>query len=213
MPARLLEAEMFGYERNATGEVRETRNGSIGIAAGGTLFLDGIGDMDLALQQKLARTLEHGHYARHDGIEEIALSARLICATRVDPKAGERNPTILEEFLEGSAHHHARLLPLRKRKEDIPQLCEYLLEKFARNFGRPAPHLSSVVLDAFQRWDWPGNIRELENWIARIVIFGTEEAIGLEFSRQLAAWVAPVQRRHRATNLKMGRTRRLRKHE
>ena len=69
-------------------------------------------------------------------------------------------------------------------------LCEYLLEKFARDFGRPVPKLSSNALETLQRWKWPGNIRELENWIARIVIFGTDEIIGLDFRRHLVLGVA-----------------------
>ena len=85
------------------------------------------------------------------------------------------------------------------------------MEKFARSFGRQAPQLSPYVLSAFQQWNWPGNIRELENWIARIVIFGTEEAIGLEFRRQLGVSRDVPPREHRATRVKLDRARRIRR--
>jgi len=211
VPVRMLEAEMFGYEKGETGDVRETKNGSIGMASGGTLFLDEIGDMDFALQQKLARTLETGYYGRQDGSEDLAVKARVVCATGID-SAGVPGYTVLDELLGCFAPHRVRLLPLRERKKDIPQLCEYLLAKFARNFGRPVPRLSPYVLHAFEQWNWPGNIRELENWVARIVVFGSEEAMGLEFSRQMDAGVKPVTQQHRATQMNLGRTRRVRRH-
>lgn len=206
--ARLLEGEMFGYEEGATGDVRETKNGSIGMAAGGTLFLDEVGDMDLTLQQKLLRTLDSGHYGRQDGREELAVNARFVCASSRDLQA---EPPFLKELLR-CFEHRVRLRPLRERKQDIPQLSEYLVEKFARSFGRPVPRLSSYVLKAFQEWNWPGNIRELENWIARIVIFGTEEVIGLEFQRQLGLLGRVSPREHRAMQPKGDRVRRTRRH-
>ncbi len=166
---------------------RRSGGGSIGLASGGTLFLDEITIWSCSLQQKLTRTLESGRYRRIDGGEDLAVNARFVCATSFDLKAGLQKSHFSEELLGCFAHHRVRLLPLRERREDIPRLCEYLLGKFARDFGRPVPHLSSHVLEAFQQWKWPGNIRELENWIARIVIFGAEEVIGLEFSRQMAA--------------------------
>ena len=210
--AGLQEGEMFGYETGAAVNLRETTGGSIGLASGGTLFLDEIDDMDLSLQQKLTQTLNSGHYRRIDGREDLAVNTRFVCATSIGLEAGLRNHTFLEELLGCFAHHRVRLLPLRERKEDIPQLCEYLLEKFARDFERPVPHLSSDALEAFQQWKWPGNVRELENWIARIVIFGAEEVVGLEFNRQLTAGEEPALRYHRAAYMKSGRSSRRRRH-
>ena len=212
VPARLLEAEMFGYERGTTGTIEETRNGSIGVAAGGTLFLDEIGEMDLTLQQKLLRTIKTGRYGRQDGSDEVDVNTRFVCASSRDLQAGSGDESFPEELLQSFAHR-VHLKPLRERKQDIPQLCEYLVEKFARNFRRPVPRLSPYVLKVFQQWNWPGNIRELENWIARIVIFGTEEAIGLEFRRQLGGVTdGSLPREHRATHMKSDRLRRVRRH-
>lgn len=205
LPARLLEGEMFGYERSLSGTIHETKNGSIGIAAGGTLFLDEVRDLDVTLQQKLVRTLETGQYGRQDGSEQLVVNARFVCASTRDQEAGSLPRELLKCFA-----HRVCLPPLRERKQDIPELCEYLAEKFARNFGRPVPRLSSFVMKAFQQWNWPGNIRELENWIARVVIFGTEEAIGLEFRRQIGFVGAVASREHRATRMKSYRAKRSR---
>jgi two-component system, NtrC family, response regulator AtoC len=209
MPANLMEGEMFGYEGDAATGEREGKSGSIGLASDGTLFLDELGDLDLGLQQKLTHAIRSGHYRRVDGREDLRINARFVCATSFDLELALRNKTVLEEMVGCLGHHRLRLLPLRERKEDIPQLCEYLLEKFARSFSQPVPRLSSYVLGVFQQRKWPGNIRELENWMARIVIFGSEEAMGLEFSREQSVRQELLTRRHRATHLKL---RRLRKH-
>lgn len=210
--ASLKEGEIFGYETGAAFNLGKTTGGSIGLASGGTLFLDEIDDMDLSLQEKLMQTLNSGHYRRIDGRDDLAVNVRFVCATNIDLETGLRNHTFHEDLLGWFVHHRVRLLPLRERKEDIPQLCEYLLEKFARDFDRPVPRLSSEALDAFRQWKWPGNVRELENWIARIVIFGAEEVVGLEFSRQLVDWEEPALRCHHASYMKSGRSRRLRRH-
>jgi DNA-binding NtrC family response regulator len=212
-PPDLLEAAMFGYEQRGARDVRPTEFGSIGLAGGGTLFLDEIGDADSAFLQMLMQTLESGRYRHLGGNEDITATARFVCASSIDLGTRLKSRTWVGGLLGLFGLHRVRLLPLRERKEDIPQLCEYLLERFARDFGRPVPHLSSNALEAFQRWKWPGNIRELENWIARIVIFGAEEVIGLEFSRQLMALEeAAAARNHHVTHMKLGRPRRLRRH-
>ncbi len=203
--ARLLEGEMLGYQKSTGGR-------AVGLASGGTLFLDEIHDMDLLLQQKLTGIVRSGHYRRIDGREDLAVNARFVCSTSSDLKTGLQNRTFLKELLGCFEHHRLRLLPLRERTEDIPRLCEYLLRKFARDFGRPVPHLSANMLEAFQQWRWPGNVRELENWIARIVIFGAEEVINFEFSRQLAVVEQPATRYPRGAHTSFLRARRLRRH-
>lgn len=210
-PASLLEGEIYGYENSATAIVRATPRGPIGLDSGGTLFFDEIGDLDVSLQRRLAETLAFGRYQLRDGAEYRALDARFVFASSVDVKARPQSHCLLETLLQPFAHHHLRLLPLRERKQDIPHLCEYLLGKFAHEFGRPVPVLSSNALETFLQWKWPGNIRELENWIARIVIFGAEEAIGLQFNRQLVAWKEPGMR-GQAVGRQVGHLRRMRRH-
>jgi DNA-binding NtrC family response regulator len=131
-------------------------------------------------------------------------------ATNIDLEAAMRSQTFVDELLGCFANHRLRLIPLRDRREDIPELCDYLLGKFARTFGRPVPKLSSYALEAFRQWKWPGNVRELENWIARIVIFGAEDVMGLEFRRQLGA--VDGSSSHRGSNMRVGRARGLRRH-
>ena len=211
IPPDLLGAEMFGYEQRGTRDVRPTAIGSVGVASGGTLFLDEIGDADSGLLQMLMQTLKSGKYRRLVGSEDFTTNARFVCSSSIDLEARLKSGTLVEGLLGLFGLHRVRLLPLRERKEDIPQLCEYLLDRFAREFGRPVPHLSSKALEAFQRWKWPGNIRELENWIARIVIFGAEEVVGLEFSRQLVAQEAAARNRH-VTHMKLSRARRHLRH-
>lgn len=208
VPVRLLEAEMFGYENCASSTIQEAKSGSIDMAARGTLFLDEIGDMDLRLQHKLLKTLETGQNGRREG---LIVDTRFVCASSLDLPAAGRSGSFLQELLD-CFPHRVQLKPLRERKQDIPQLSEYLAEKFARSFGRPVPRLSGYVLKAFQQWNWPGNIRELENWIARIVIFGSEEAIGLEFRRQFGLSAESWPREHRTTHVKQQRGRRIRRH-
>ena len=195
LPSRLLESEMFGNESDQCGGGEEKN--AIGMASSGTLFLDEIGDLDPVLQRRLIRNLQIGRSRSQDDLGRRDV-ARFVCAScmNLDSKARE-NPTFAE--LLGCFGHRVRLLPLRERKRDLPQLCEYLAEKFARNFGRPVPHLSESVLAAFGQWNWAGNIRELENWIARIVVFGTEDAMGPEYGRQRGGRIDAGSGRHRAT--------------
>ena len=194
IPAKLLEGEMFGHDGEPRNDWRENaQDRSVGFAGSGTLFLDEVGEMELGLQQKIVWALENQRYVK-DG--NVPINPRIVCASSTDLHAA----CSLESASGGLSKlfgHRVRLLPLRERKQDIPQLCEYLSEKFANSFGRPVPRLSSYVLESFQQWNWPGNIRELENWIARIVIFGTEEAIGSEFRRQIGNREVAVPRRHR----------------
>jgi DNA-binding NtrC family response regulator len=209
----LLRGEMFGYEEQGAMDVRSRTGNSLGLASGGTFFVDEIGDMDCDLLQTLIAALESGTYRNLNGNEDLKVNSRLVCASSIDLGAGTMNRACGEELKGLLSHHRVHLLPLRERKEDIPQLCEYLLGRFARDFGKPVPPLSSNVLEAFQRWKWPGNIRELENWIARIVIFGTDEAIGLDFRNKLMASGAEPSRRHRAIRMRVERARRLRRNK
>ena len=181
--ALVMESVLYG-NGGAPSSVHTRSEDSPGLISGGTLFLDEIGELDQNLQQKLAETMASGHYRSAEGRHFERVNARLMSSSTTGPQSEMESHGLAGSGLKSLAHHHLRLVPLRERKEDIPSLCEYLLAKFAREFGRSVPQLSSDVLEAFHLWEWPGNIRELENWIARIVIFGAEEAIGLQFKSQ-----------------------------
>lgn len=175
LPGGLLDGEIFGrYKHEAEG----AELGSMGLAADGTLLLDEFACLDLALQERVLEKLRAGVA----GPDEEQ-NARVLCSTSVDVEVAVSEKRI-PEGLADALVHRIRLLPLRERKRDLPQLCDYLIEKFAVSFGRPVPRLEADVLEMFEKWNWPGNIRELENWIARIVIFGAEEAMGPEFKNQ-----------------------------
>lgn len=208
--ANLAEGEIFGIEKTNATHGSENKSGLINLASGGTLFLDEIEGMDMSLQGKVAHALESGRYRRIEGREDLKVNTCFVCATSIDLEAELRN-RVVDELLGGFVHR-VRLLPLRERREDIPQLCEYLLGKFASDFGRPVPHLSSHAVEALQQWKWPGNIRELENWIARIVIFGAEEVVGFEFRRQLTAGEDPMAKYHHVSHPRSARMRRPRSH-
>jgi DNA-binding NtrC family response regulator len=191
LPARLMEYEIYGHEKDTTTNAGDLKSVPIGLGSGGTLFFDEVGDMDLMLQRKLAGTVDSEHYEVADSGEKRPIHVRFVCASSRVAKTGHGSHEFLKALLKPSAHYHLQLPPLRERQEDITQLCAYLLAKFAREFKKPAPRLDPAVLEAFQQWKWPGNIRELENWMARIVIFGAEDVLELGLNRQIRALKRP----------------------
>jgi DNA-binding NtrC family response regulator len=207
LPARLMEYEIYGHEMNTKTNSGDLKRGSIGLGSGGTLFFDEIGDMDLMLQRRLAGTVDSGRYQLDDSGEKTPIDVRFVCASSRVARTGRAFHQFLKALLKPSAHYYLQLPPLRERQQDIPQLCEYLLAKFAREFKKPAPRLSPAVLEAFQQWKWPGNIRELENWMARIVIFGAEDVLKLALNRQILALRRPPLGNCHETNTKFRRFR------
>jgi two-component system response regulator AtoC len=181
IPANLLESELFGSFKGTS----EDRPGLIEIADGGTLFLNEIGEMSLDLQGKLLRLLRDRSYTRIGGHEERSVRIRVVCATNIDLQKAVELGTFREDLFYRINVVSLRPSPLRDRKSDIPQLCEYFLEKLSRQFRRSMPKLSPATLELLKQWDWPGNLRELENWIARAIILGDDESLGAELKRQL----------------------------
>ncbi len=141
----------------------------------GTLFLDEIGDMDWKLQEELIKRL-----SERDGKESAGrVNARIVCSTRIGIE-----PTASAASEEEGTLIRLRLPALRARTEDIPQLCEFLMEKQARRFGRKAQSLTPHTVRLLQQWQWPGNLRELENWVARVVILESQERLAEELRVQ-----------------------------
>lgn len=184
-PPRLLERELFGSERGPDKGAGTDRAGLVEIADGGTLLLDQIADMNWEMQVKLLRFLQDGSFTRFGSNEERRGRIRVICTTSID----------LQEVVDSGAFHedlfyrieavNLHLPALRDRKNDIPQLCEYFLQKLSRQFRRSIPKLNPATLHLLRQWDWPGNLRELENWVARAVILGDDEALSAELKRQV----------------------------
>jgi two-component system response regulator AtoC len=202
IPANLLESELFGYEKGSFTGAAEVRTGLVETADGGTLFLDEIGDMSWELQGKLLRLLQDGTYTRIGGSQERRGRIRVICATNVNLQEAVEKGAFRDDLFYRIDIVSLRLSALRDRKSDIPQLCDYFLEKLARKFRRNVPQLNPATLHLLKQWNWPGNLRELENWIARAIILGDDEALGAELRRQVEMTDALASRQPRPTSLK-----------
>ncbi len=176
IPANLVEAELFGYERGAfTGAVRQ-HQGYFERAAGGTLFLDEIAEMPLELQTKLLRVLETGRMVRVGGSEEIAVDVRIITATNRVPEAVIRERRLREDLYYRLAVFVLRLPPLRQRGDDIELLACAFLERLNREHGT-RKRFDPGTLAVARAHGWPGNVRELKNTIDYIVAAAPDERV------------------------------------
>jgi transcriptional regulator with PAS, ATPase and Fis domain len=180
IPGTLLESELFGYEKGAFTGAHGVKPGRVELAHQGTLFLDEIADLDLGLQSKLLHFLQDGRFSRIGDEAERMVETRLLCAT---------NKNLEQEIEQGRFRADLfyrinvvclKLPRLRERGEDIPLLAEYFLRQFERKFEKKAEPLTKGMMRYLQNLDWPGNIRELSNGIARHVLIGAEASITQE---------------------------------
>lgn len=167
IPPNLMESEFFGYVRGAFTGATTDKMGLFELADGGTLFLDEIGDMDLDMQTKLLRVLQDGVLRRVGSKEFKRVDVRMISATNRDLLALMKEGKFREDLYYRLNVINIVLPPLRKRKEDIPLLADHFLKRQAKQSGQPERTLDSEVLDIFLRYDWPGNVREIENEVLR----------------------------------------------
>ncbi len=177
----LLESELFGHEKGAfTGAVVQ-KTGLCETADGGTLFLDEIGEMTLGIQAKLLRFLQEGEFYRIGGKRPIQVDVRIVSATNRDLEVEVKANRFREDLFYRLNTITLRMPPLRKRKEDIPMLVDYFLRN--SRFGGSAQQIKRIdprVMDVFQNYDWPGNIRELQNTIERLKILAENNEIKLD---------------------------------
>lgn len=170
VPETLMESELFGYEKGAfTGATKRTL-GKVEVANKGTLFLDEIGDMPLALQAKLLRFLQERVVERLGGREEIAVDVRVVCATNKNLEQMSRDNTFREDLYYRISEMVIDLPPLREREGDKILLARHLLKKYTKAQGRNIKGFTAEASAAIESYDWPGNIREMENKIKRAVI-------------------------------------------
>ncbi|MDK2919242.1 MAG: two-component system, NtrC family, response regulator AtoC [Candidatus Petromonas sp.] len=170
LPENLLESELFGHEKGAfTGAVAR-KLGRFERADGGTIFLDEVGEISLPMQVKLLRVLQEKELERVGGTETIKVDVRIVAATNKDLKKMTEEGSFREDLYYRLNVIPIELPPLSERREDIPQLIEYFLEKYCREIGRSKMKLSKEALDIFLNYRWKGNIRELENVIERLAI-------------------------------------------
>jgi len=170
IPDELIESELFGHERGAfTGAVAQ-KKGKFDLADGGTIFLDEIGDMSLKTQAKVLRILQERKFERVGGTRTIEVDVRVVAATNKVLEEEIKNGTFRDDLYYRLNVVPFRVPPLRERKEDVPPLVEYFLERFCRKEGRERKQLIPEAVELLQQYDWPGNVRELKNIMERLVI-------------------------------------------
>ena len=173
----LLESELFGHEKGAfTGAIAK-KLGMAEAANGGTLFLDEVGEMSLSVQTKLLRFLQEGEFYRLGGKEPVKVDVRIITATNRDLEQEVSKGHFREDLFYRINTILLETSPLRRRKEDIPILIQYFMQRGRINLGRPMLKLSEAALRALVAYDWPGNIRELENLCERLQVLAESESI------------------------------------
>jgi two-component system response regulator AtoC len=177
IPGGLLESEMFGYEQGAFTGAVESRGGLLEAAEGGTLFLDEVGDLDSSLQAKLLHFLQDGGFMRLGGQQQKRANARIVCATNRNLRRAVDAGSFRRDLFYRINVLAIEMPPLRRRRDDIPALVEHFLHRCIQEFGTPERQISPRILELLIDYDWPGNIRELENLIKRYAILGSEEAI------------------------------------
>lgn len=182
----ILESELFGYEQGAFPDIRDGKRGLVEVAEGGTLFISQIENMDLRVQSKLFRLLRDGKYCRVGGIVERRADVRIICSTRLELASEVNRGRFRQDLFCCIGALSFRPAALRDRKEDIPLLWEFFAERMAKKFKKNAPELPTPILQVLKEWCWPGNLRELENGVARVVILSDAETLAAELRRKLA---------------------------
>lgn len=177
IPGPLLESELFGHERGAfTGACVQTK-GRFQMADRGTLFLDEIGDLPLELQPKLLRALQEQEFERLGSGQTIRVNVRVVAATNQDLAQLVANKQFRADLYYRLNVIPVSLPPLRERVEDIPLLVEHFVQKFSARMGKPIDLIPDEVMEVLKSHDWPGNIRELQNFIERAVVLSPESVL------------------------------------
>jgi PAS domain S-box-containing protein len=193
LPEGLLESELFGHVRGAfTGAIRD-KKGRFELADGGTIFLDEIGDISLAMQVKLLRVLQEGHFERVGSEQTLKVNVRVISATNKDLKQ-----EILQKRFREDLFYRLSVMPIQlprliERRMDIPAIATHILEEAVREAERPPVMLSPASLDVLMTYQWPGNIREMENWLQYALLKCKGRVIEPEHFPPPAIWANPAQ--------------------
>ena len=186
IPRELAESTLFGHERGAFTGAHRQQLGKFELASNGTLFLDEVGDLRLDLQAKLLRAIQEGEIERVGGTKPIKTEFRLIAATNVDLEKAVKEGRFREDLFYRINVIPIKLPPLRDRAEDIPQLAEFFLKRYNTRFRKRIHGITDPTMAMLKKYWWPGNIRELENLIERLVAvtdkdYISEEDLPLEF--------------------------------
>ncbi|UCF30600.1 MAG: sigma-54-dependent Fis family transcriptional regulator [bacterium] len=180
IPETLIESELFGHERGAFTGATSRKMGRFDLAHNGTLFLDEVGDMNVATQAKILRVLEEKAFQRVGGNRDIVIDVRIIAATNRDLEEMIREGTFREDLYFRLNVFPFYLPPLRERRDDIPSLLEKFLRDYSLLYGKKGIVFSPAALEALRGYYWPGNVRELRNVVERLVILAREDTIDLD---------------------------------
>jgi len=184
IPGTLLESELFGYEKGSFTGAYTNRAGKFEQAHGGTIILDEIADIDGGLQAKLLQVLQDGTFSRIGDLDEQHADVRIVCITNRHLENEIAQGNFREDLFYRINVVNIELPPLRRRLEDMPALVDYFLHHYSRKFDRRPRPLPGAILDRFQQHTWPGNIRELENYLKRYVILNSADSIQAELEER-----------------------------
>jgi len=186
LPSELLESELFGFERGAFTGAIQHKPGKFEFANLGTMFLDEISEMATSLQSKLLQVLQDGEFARLGGRTDVHVDVRIVAATNRDLESAVAEGQFREDLFFRLNVVCITVPPLRQRRDEIGELTSWFLQRYSEHYNKPRVTLGEETLRLFGRYEWPGNIRELENLIKRAVILGTDESIRQELSDAIA---------------------------
>lgn len=185
-PETLLESELFGYVKGAFTGANQNKRGLFEVADRGTIFLDEIGEMDLSMQVKLLRVLQERCIRPVGGTQEVAIDVRVIAATNRDLERQVAENTFREDLYYRLNVIPIVVPPLRERREDVPLLVNHFVKKYAKSAGRNISQVSSDSLGQLSSYEWPGNVRQLENTIERAVALETGEVLHVQLPMERA---------------------------
>lgn len=181
IPKDLFESELFGYERGAFTGANQRKLGLLEKAEGGTLFLDEIGDLDLSMQAKLLRVIQERSFRRLGSNDDHGVDFRLVTATNREIKKDVERGLFREDLYFRLNVVMFEIPPLRKRVEDILPLCQRTIMRFAKEFGKPVPEMDPEARSILEEYQYPGNIRELENILERAMIFCSSQTLAANY--------------------------------
>jgi two-component system, NtrC family, response regulator AtoC len=187
LPTELLESELFGFERGAFTGAIQHKPGKFEFANHGTMFLDEISEMPLSLQSKLLHVLQDGEFSRLGSRHDMRVDVRIVAATNRDLDGMVASEQFREDLFFRLNVVSITLPPLRQRREEIPLLTEFFLQKYSEHYNKPRLELATDTLRLFAEHVWPGNVRELENLAKRMVVLGTDTPIRQEMAHAIAA--------------------------